>query len=40
MNTEDKLEILTEIVMGLQEKIKEAVLIIDTIRELEYEEKF
>ena len=40
MNKDDKIEILTEIVIGLQDKINEAVLIIETIKELEYEDKF
>lgn len=40
MNNDQKIEILTEIVYGLQEKLNEAVLIIDAIREIDYENKF
>ena len=40
MNNDQKIEVLTEIVYGLQEKLNEAILIIEVIREIDYENKF
>lgn len=40
MDKDEKIEVLTEIVLGLQDKLNEAVLIIETIKEIGYEGKF